>query len=102
MERGMRSGIVSRGRRDVCASVETRTPYLFRFTNNFVRANGHPVFRLKSREPVLFACERFPVFGADIATTGYYGFPLSRDGVVQIANHGPGGEMSVEAAERAI
>jgi glycine/D-amino acid oxidase-like deaminating enzyme len=48
------------------------------------------VFHLVPADPAPFAAERFPVFGADIAETGYYGFPLSREGVVKIANHGVG------------
>ena len=74
------------------------TPYLLPFTQNFFRATGHPVFHLRPRQPELFAPERFPVFGADISSTGYYGFPLNRDGVVKIANHGPGREMSPDSA----
>ena len=34
--------------------------------------------------------------------TGYYGFPLNRDGIVKIANHGPGREMSPESPQRAV
>ena len=54
-----------------------------------VRPVGQPVFHLQPADPSLFVAERFPVFGADIARTGYYGFPL-HDGVVKIANHGTG------------
>ena len=78
------------------------TPYLLPFTRKFFRATGQPVFHLKPSEPELFAPERFPVFGADITTTGYYGFPINRDGVVKIANHGPGREMSPDSAERVV
>ena len=78
------------------------TPYILPFTREFFRATGQPVFHLRPRQPELFTPERFPVFGADISTTGYYGFPLSREGVVKIANHGPGREMSPESAERAV
>ena len=60
------------------------------------------MFHLKPPRPDLFAPERFPVFGADITTTGYYGFPLNRDGIVKIANHGPGLEMSPESPQRAV
>jgi glycine/D-amino acid oxidase-like deaminating enzyme len=77
------------------------TPYLVPFTRKFFRATGHPVFHLKPRDPDLFLPKRFPFFGADIATTGYYGFPLHQ-GVVKIANHGPGREMSPDSAERAV
>ena len=86
----------------VIMAVGAWTPYLLPFTKNFFRANGQPVFHLKPRHPELFAPERFPVFGADITTTGYYGFPINRDGVVKIANHGPGREMSPGSPERAV
>ena len=86
----------------VVMAVGAWTPYVLPFTRKFFRATGQPVFHLKPRQPELFAPERFPVFGADISTTGYYGFPLSRDGVVKIANHGPGREMSPESPERAV
>jgi glycine/D-amino acid oxidase-like deaminating enzyme len=78
------------------------TPYLLPFTRSFFRATGHPVFHLKPREPELFTPKRFPIFGADISTTGYYGFPLNPEGIVKIANHGPGREMFPESAQRAV
>jgi len=77
------------------------TPYLLPFTRKFFRATGHPVFHFKPHDPDLFMPERFPFFGADIATTGYYGFPLNQ-GVVKIANHGPGREMSPDSSQRAV
>ena len=86
----------------VVMAVGAWTPYLLPFTKQFFRATGQPVFHLKPRQPELFAPERFPVFGADITTTGYYGFPINRDGVVKIANHGLGREMSPESLERAV
>lgn len=58
--------------------------------SSVIHATGHPVFHLKPRDPGPFRAERFPVFTADIARTGFYGFPLNRDGVVKIGNHGPG------------
>jgi len=78
------------------------TPYLLPFTRSFFRSTGHAVFHFKPSDPGLFTPERFPVFGADISTTGYYGFPLNRNGVVKIANHGPGREMSPESPQRAV
>jgi glycine/D-amino acid oxidase-like deaminating enzyme len=78
------------------------TPYLLPSTRKFLRATGHPVFHLKPRDPKLFLPERFPIFGADISTTGYYGFPLNREGVVKIANHGAGREMSPESVQRVV
>jgi glycine/D-amino acid oxidase-like deaminating enzyme len=55
----------------------------------YLRAVGQPVYHLAPHDPALFEAARFPVFGADISRTGYYGFPLHR-GVVKIANHGIG------------
>jgi glycine/D-amino acid oxidase-like deaminating enzyme len=86
----------------VVMAVGAWTPYLLPFMKKFFRASGQPVFHLKPSRPDLFAPERFPVFGADITTTGYYGFPLNRDGIVKIANHGSGREMSPESPDRAV
>jgi glycine/D-amino acid oxidase-like deaminating enzyme len=86
----------------VVMAVGAWTPYLLPFTNRFFRASGQPVSHLKPRQPELFRAECFPVFGADITTTGYYGFPINRDGVVKIANHGRGREMSPDSAQRAV
>ena len=86
----------------VLMAVGAWTPYLLPFTRRFFRATGQPVFHLKPFNRELFAPERFPVFGADICTTGYYGFPLNRDGIVKIANHGPGREMSPDASDRKV
>lgn len=78
------------------------TPYVLPFTKQFFRAMGQPVFHLKPRRPELFVPAQFPVFGADITATGYYGFPLNPEGIVKIANHGPGREMSPESPQRIV
>ena len=78
------------------------TPYVLPFTHDFFRASGQPVFHLKPAQPELFAPERFPIFGADISATGFYGFPLNREGVVKIASHGLGREMSPDSPERVV
>jgi glycine/D-amino acid oxidase-like deaminating enzyme len=62
-----------------------------------IRATGHPVFHLRPADPTPFRAERFPVFTADVARTGYYGFPLSREGVVKVANHGLGTPIDADA-----
>jgi glycine/D-amino acid oxidase-like deaminating enzyme len=78
------------------------TPFLLPFTKAFFRATAQSLFHLRPRRPELFMPERFPVFGADITTTGYYGFPLNRDGVVKVGNHGPGREMSPDSPARFV
>ncbi len=61
-------------------------------------ATAHPVFHLRPREPELFAGERFPVFLADVAQTGWYGFPLHpREGVVKVARHARGRRVAPDA-----
>jgi glycine/D-amino acid oxidase-like deaminating enzyme len=62
-----------------------------------LRAVGQPVFHLQPADRALFEAARFPVFGADISRTGYYGFPINRDGIVKIANHGTGLEQAPDA-----
>ena len=86
----------------VVMAVGAWTPYLLPFTRVFFRASGQSVFHLKPAQPELFAPKRFPIFGADISTTGFYGFPLNRDGVVKVANHGLGRQMSPDSPERLV
>jgi glycine/D-amino acid oxidase-like deaminating enzyme len=86
----------------VVMAVGAWTPYVLPFTRKFFRATGQPVFHLRPSQLELFAPEHFPVFGADISTTGYYGFPLNREGIVKIANHGPGREMSPDFPNRTV
>ena len=78
------------------------TPYLLPFTRDFFRTTGHPVFHLKPPKLELFAPTVFPVFGADLSSTGFYGFPLGREGVVKVARHGPGRQMSPESPDRVV
>jgi len=72
-----------------------------------LRCTGHPVFHFRPPNSRLYSPRLFPVFTADISRTGWYGFPLNRDGIVKIANHGPGrevdpdGSREVNAAEEA-
>lgn len=78
------------------------TPFLLPYTKPFFAATAQPLFHLRPKHAELFMPERFPVFGADITSTGYYGFPVNRDGVVKIGNHGPGREMSPDSKSRFV
>lgn len=63
---------------------------------------AHPVFHLRPREPELFVAARFPVFMADVAQTGWYGFPLHpREGVVKVGRHARGRRVDPDAARAA-
>ena len=58
-------------------------------------------------DPRPFAGSRFPVWCGDIAKTGWYGFPIDREGMLKIGRHGPGTRfergdpMVVNPADRA-
>lgn len=65
-----------------------------------LKSTGHPVFHLKPTRPELFEASRFPTFTADVARTGYYGFPLNRDGVVKIGVHGVGVSIDPDEPRR--
>jgi sarcosine oxidase / L-pipecolate oxidase len=66
------------------------TGHLLPWLSPCLRSVGQPVFHLRPADPAPYQAVRFPVFGADIARTGYYGFPVTADGRVKIANHGVG------------
>ena len=62
-----------------------------------IRASGHPVFHLRPADPAPFRSERFPTFTADVARTGYYGFPVNAQGVVKVASHALGQPIDPDA-----
>jgi glycine/D-amino acid oxidase-like deaminating enzyme len=56
-----------------------------------IRSSGHPVFHLRLPDPSRFTPPVFCVFTADIARTGWYGFPVHpSEGVLKIGRHGTG------------
>jgi glycine/D-amino acid oxidase-like deaminating enzyme len=79
------------------------TPFALPWMAAELRSTGQPVFHLAPEDPAPFRPERFPVFCADIQTTGYYGFPVHPvSGVVKIARHGPGRALHPESPRRAV
>ena len=108
MQSGAATGVVTREGRHfsaghviVCAG--NGTPYLLPELQSVMQVTGHPVFHLKPADPTMFVADRFPVFAADIANTGWYGFPLHpTEGVVKIANHGAGLVLHPELDPREV
>jgi glycine/D-amino acid oxidase-like deaminating enzyme len=86
----------------VVLTVGAWTPHLLPETASYLRSSAQPVFHLRPQNPSLYEAARFPTFFADIANSGYYGFPLSREGVVKIANHGAGQPMHPESPQRLV
>ncbi|RMG29566.1 MAG: FAD-dependent oxidoreductase [Bacteroidetes bacterium] len=99
--RSREGGHFAAGQVVVCAG--NFTPYLLPELQPFMRVSGHPVFHLKPSRPDLFTPPQFAVFAADIARSGWYGFPLHpSEGVVKIANHGAGLTLHPENDPRLV
>lgn len=66
------------------------TPALLPELREVMWATAQTVFHFQPQDPRPFTPPQFPVWGADIGLTGWYGFPANADGLVKVANHGPG------------
>ena len=79
------------------------TPHLIPELQPMMKISGHPVFHLKVKDNSLFSFSKFPVFTADVARTGWYGFPAHPDGgVIKISNHGVGQVLHPEHDQRIV
>ncbi len=74
------------------------TPDLLPELDGFLQLSGQPVLYFKPADPQPFQASSFPPWGADLATSGWYGFPANPDGIVKIGRHGPGHAASPDAA----
>ncbi len=107
-ERGRATGVATRegetfaaGHVVVCTGAWT--PWLLPELQPVMHSTGHPVFHLQPADPAPFSHPDFAVFTADVANTGWYGFPVHpRAGVVKIANHGVGRPVHPEHDERVV
>lgn len=89
------SGIVTDGGEEHSADVVVVaagawTPTLLPWLTDVLRCVGQPVYHFRPPDLEPFRPERFPPWCADIANTGWYGFPVQPDGTLKIANHGDG------------
>ena len=81
----------------------TNTPYLLPELQPYMKATGHPVFWLKPQNSLDFTADKLPVFFADIANSGWYGFPIStKNGVVKVAKHTAGLTLHPDKDDRII
>jgi glycine/D-amino acid oxidase-like deaminating enzyme len=74
----------------VVTCVGAWTPTLLPDLAQVLRATAQPVLHFRPTDPDDFRGDRFPPFAADIAGSGWYGFPALPDGRVKIAHHGRG------------
>lgn len=73
------------------------TPLLLPELADRISAVGQPVFHLRVEDPDRFRPPGFRVWAADIARSGWYGFPALPDGRLKVANHGPGLPLAPDA-----
>ena len=106
IEGGRVRGIVTdRGERltadQVVVASGAWTPKLLPHLSGYLRPTAHPIYHFRPPNTRLYGGLLFPVFTADISATGWYGFPLNRDGIVKIANHGNGRPLDPGIARQA-
>jgi len=81
----------------VLASTGAWTPEILPHLQNVMWTTAQTVMHFKPRRPEDFRAPAFPVWAADIAKTGWYGFPANADGLVKVANHGVGRRVRASA-----
>ncbi|MBI1785871.1 FAD-dependent oxidoreductase [Candidatus Sumerlaeota bacterium] len=74
----------------VVAAAGAWTPILLPHLSHLMWPVGQPVIHMHAENPKLFQPPQFACWAADIASTGWYGFPALDDGTFKIGNHGPG------------
>lgn len=74
----------------VLVAAGTWTPHLLPWLKKFMWSVAQPVLHFQPDNPQRYQAPQFPVWTADIARSGWYGFPAQEDGTLKIANHGPG------------
>ncbi len=66
------------------------TPSLLPWLSDVMWATGQPVLHFRVDDPERWKAPAFPTWAADIAGTGWYGFPALDDGTLKIGHHGTG------------
>ena len=88
---GLRSADGAEVRADaVIAAAGVWTPRLVPELAGLMSPVAQTLVYLRPGRPERFRPPHFPPWGADIPRTGWYGFPANAEGVVKLANHGPG------------
>lgn len=76
------------------------TPSLLPWLGDVMRTVGQPVLHFRPEEPERWGAPAFPTWAADIARTGWYGFPALPDGRVKVGHHGAGLAVHPDAPDR--
>ena len=95
---GIRSADSEEVRADaVLVAAGVWTPRLVREMQDMMTPVAQTLVYLRPTLPERFRPPSFPPWGADIPRTGWYGFPANTEGVVKMANHGPGRVVDADA-----
>ena len=95
VDSGRAAGLRSAGGEEVRAdavvvAAGVWTPRLVREMQDMMTPVAQTLVYLRPNLPERFRPPSFPPWGADIPRAGWYGFPANAEGVVKMANHGPG------------
>lgn len=74
----------------VLACAGAWTPTLLAATRDLLAPVAQPVLHFGVDDPDAYRGPDFPPFAADIARSGWYGFPALDDGRLKLGHHGPG------------
>ena len=95
---GLRSASGDEARADaVVVAAGVWTPRLIPELADMMAPVAQTLVYLRPTLPDRFRPPHFPPWGADIPRTGWYGFPANSEGVVKLANHGPGRMVDADA-----
>jgi sarcosine oxidase / L-pipecolate oxidase len=72
------------------------TPSLLPHLSDVMWTTGQPVVHFDAGSSPRWRAPLFPVWAADIASTGWYGFPALDDGTLKIGHHGTGRRVDPE------
>jgi glycine/D-amino acid oxidase-like deaminating enzyme len=78
------------------------TPRLLPELAPFLTPTAHPIYHFRPPSKRLYTEQLFPVFTADISATGWYGFPLNRDGILKVSQHDKGWKMDPSTSRNAV
>jgi glycine/D-amino acid oxidase-like deaminating enzyme len=76
------------------------TPVLLPHLAELMWPVGQPVLHFQVDDPAAYQPPHFTPWGADIANTGWYGFPAQDDGTLKIGYHGPGQRVDPREAHQ--
>jgi glycine/D-amino acid oxidase-like deaminating enzyme len=77
----------------VILAAGTWSPMLSHRLTGMISHVAQPIFYFRPKNVELYKAQVFPVWAADLSRTGWYGFPVTSNGIVKVSNHGPGRQV---------